>query len=308
LRTIRVTKPIPSYLKLLTDSPPALRWTDEDRSPLEAVRAAFRHSTGLTLEYVMADAPSKPNLTWSAPVPPGVGVPPGLVRLLGSDAGASAESVGNSAVLADLAANPAALGDLALSIGNLWQELLITRQALAEREAELAATVPVIEHPEESQRLLARMQAALQSGAETVGCQAAALYLLDDATTELKLRASWNLPKRRLTAPARPLHDQLADLEALLGHAVVLEDPQMFELWRVPESCAACVCLPVSTATIPLGTVWFFADESRTFSDHDTGVLELVAGRIASDLERATLLAEATGNGATASDKLEGVE
>jgi GAF domain-containing protein len=98
---------------------------------------------------------------------------------------------------------------------------------------------------------------------------------------------------RRLTAPARPLHDQLADLEALLGHAVVLEDPQMFELWRVPESCAACVCLPVSTATTPLGTIWFFADEARTFSDRDTGTLELAAGRIASDLERTTMLAEA---------------
>ena len=106
------------------------------------------------------------------------------------------------------------------------------------------------------------------------------------------MRSCWGLPKRRLLDEARPLHDQLADLEAMLGHAVVLEDPAMFGLWRVPEQCAACVCVPISTPTIPLGTLWIYSKEPRGFNDQETNIIEIVAGRIAADLERETMLRE----------------
>ena len=69
-----------------------------------------------------------------------------------------------------------------------------------------------------------RLEAVLRGGTEAVDCQAAALYLLDDATSQLKMRSCWGLPLDRLAAPARPLKGAVADLEALLGHAVVIED------------------------------------------------------------------------------------
>ena len=43
----------------------------------------------------------------------------------------------------------------------------------------LAAGVPVREHDDEEQHLALRLDAILKGGAEAVGCQAAALYLLD---------------------------------------------------------------------------------------------------------------------------------
>jgi hypothetical protein len=49
----------------------------------------------------------------------------------------------------------------------------------------------------------------------------------------------------------------------------------------------------VSTATVPLGTLWVFCDRVREFSAQETNLLEIVAGRIASDLEREMLLVEA---------------
>ena len=121
---------------------------------------------------------------------------------------------------------------LADALGKLWGELLATRHALWQREAELAAGVPLVlrRRRRDMPPLGERLEAVLRGGAEAIGCQAAALYLLDPATTELKLRSSWGLPRKRLTDPARPLRGALADLEALLGHAVVLTDDRVARL------------------------------------------------------------------------------
>jgi serine phosphatase RsbU (regulator of sigma subunit) len=152
--------------------------------------------------------------------------------------------------------------------------------------------VPVVEHRQENKELAKRLTAVLRGGAESLGCQAAALYLLDEATSELKLRAAWNLPNSRFTAGPRPLAGAIGDLEALCGHAVVLEDSQLFERWKVPESCEAAVCVPVSSPTMPLGTVWFFSFAPRAFSDPQVNMAEVVAGRLAADLEREALLSD----------------
>ena len=116
----------------------------------------------------------------------------------------------------------------------------------------------MVPHREEEKHLAERLQAALLAGGEAVGCDAAAIYLLDEATTELKLRSSWGLPFDRLTAPARPLQGAVADLEALLGHAVVLNDDNLMATWNAPEDFPAAVCVPVSSPTTLLGTLWVF--------------------------------------------------
>lgn len=140
---------------------------------------------------------------------------------------------------------------------------------------------------------LARLlQSVLRAGVEACECEAAALYLLDDATTSLELRASFGLPSERLSQPSRPLKGAIADLEALLGHAVALERASAFGPWRVPEEFAAALCVPVSSPSVPLGTLWFFSDHPRDFTERQTNLAELVAGRLAAELERATLLAQ----------------
>jgi phosphoserine phosphatase RsbU/P len=98
------------------------------------------------------------------------------------------------------------------------------------------------------------------------------------------------LPFDRLTVPARPLQGAVADLEALLGHAVVLSDDTLLATWNVPEDFPAAVCVPVATSTTLLGTLWVYSKEKRDFNDRETNVLEVVAGRLATELERETLL------------------
>jgi len=251
---------------------------------LSVLLRAFEEATGWSLTCHGGSKPIRPTeYAWSAPADPGVGTTPGHVRL---DLVRSASAASNSPP------SPKAVRQLASALEDLLSDLLRTQQALSEREAELAAGVPVIVRSDERGYLASRLTSVLRGGAEAVGCQAAALYLLDDATTTLKLRSSWGLPRDRLTLPPRPLRGALADLEAMLGHAVVLEDTALFQQWNAPESYPAAACVPISTPTTILGTLWVFCNSRRDFNDRETNILEVVAGRLASDLEREILLHE----------------
>ena len=174
-------------------------------------------------------------------------------------------------------------------------ELQDTRQQLRHREIELATSIPVIGRLDDAADFNHRMQAILRGTVEGLEGAAAGLYLLDDETTELKLRLQWGLRSRALQEPARPLHGAVADLEALTGHAVVLEDTQLFAHWNVPEKFGSAVCVPVSSPDTLLGTFWFFADDVRDYTDGETQLLEIIAGRLAAELERRILIRDAVG-------------
>ncbi len=181
---------------------------------------------------------------------------------------------------------------VAEAIGALVDELLETHGAIWQREAELAAGIPVTLREEDRHALAQRLESVLRGGAEAIGCQAAALYLLDDATSYLKLRAAWQLPKSRFWDEPRPLRGSVADLEALVGHAVALEDTSLLPHWKVPEDFPSALCVPVATSSTPLGTLWFFGHQVREFTAEQIHMVEIVAGRLVADLEREVLRRE----------------
>lgn len=180
------------------------------------------------------------------------------------------------------------------AIFGLLADLHSARTTIWQREAELATHIPVVIPCDDEAKLAKRLAAVLRGTAEAIGCQAAGLYVLDDATTELKLRSAWGLPTSRLSEPARSLRGATADLEALLGHAVALDTAAMVSRWNAPEDFGAAVCVPIATASTPLGTLWTFSREERPFSDAETNLLELSAGRLAVELEREVLVREKT--------------
>ncbi len=252
------------------------------------VQRAFQNLTGWSLRYESSSTQTKEptGLTWSTPVTPGRGMPPGRLRLT---------KVGSLPKLHDDDTTPPAeVRQLGSALAGMLAELLGTHHALWLREAELAVAVPVVANLQETEHLAVRLQSVLKCGAESVGCPAAGLYLLDDATTCLKLRSSFGMPRERLSEPARPLQGAMADLEAMLGHAVVLTDLDHQTHWNPPEDFPAAVCVPVCTPTTILGTLWVFSNEPRDFTDRDTNLIEMIAGRIASDLERENLIREGT--------------
>ncbi len=165
-------------------------------------------------------------------------------------------------------------------------------RALRQREAELATAIPVVLQRDGDARLARRLEAVLRDAARMLGCFAGAVYMLDDATSHLKLRVAWGLPADRLLQAARPLRGAISDLEALLGHIVLLEDTSKLPQWRFPEPAAAAACVPLASCDTPLGTLWFFAERKRAFSEDDGRLLEIVAGRIVAELEREAVARE----------------
>ena len=140
---------------------------------------------------------------------------------------------------------------------------------------------------------LGRITETLRCGAQSLDCQAAVLYLIDSNTTQLQAYCTFGLSELnevdRADAPAtRPLAGAIGDLEALTGHVVALESRKLFEYWHAPfTQFGAAMCVPVASHSMPLGTVWFFSDSERPFSDDDTARAEVVAHRLAMELEQA---------------------
>jgi hypothetical protein len=285
-----VTKQNTHSLKVFSEptallSPPAVAaW--HGPAPLAALCSAFSVATGCRLEFVAsgtqtAGAPtaSPANLpAWSAPVDPGDGAALGHFKIADRDSGHNPQQLH-------------AVVELASLVSELVNQLSEAREAIRSSTAELAAQAPNAIYTEQSVPLGKRIESVLQGAVAALDCAAAGMYLLDDETTELRLRGMWGLSRARLATPARPLEGATADLEAMLGHAVVLSDDSLFDLWRVPEpDFGAAVCVPISSATSILGTFWIYSREARDFEDRETNLLEILAGRLAMELEQAALL------------------
>jgi serine phosphatase RsbU (regulator of sigma subunit) len=279
-----VAKPIPPQLKLHPGEPLPAEQPDLGSLPSVAdVCLAFERATGWPLSYICGAAPRQADDCWpieSDIGPHGRGGHLRLLRTAIRPAGAKARIEWETA------------HHLAAALSGALSELAQSRRLLWQREAELAAGVPVVPRPDERDHVAVRLQAILKSGARAVGCEAAGLYMLDADTTALKLRASWGLPFERLQEPARALAAALADLEALTGQIVVREAAREADPWNPPEEFPAWVCVPLSSATEVLGTLWFFCGHARPFTEEHTELLEVVAGRVAAELEREMLLAE----------------
>ena len=130
----------------------------------------------------------------------------------------------------------------------------------------------------------------LKESAKLVDFCAASLYLLNSQEKTLKLRSCWGLPEERLLDPPKPLHDSLADVEAVLGQIVVINEDYLLEMLRVPEDFPMSVCLPVMTRRSVWGTLWLFSDQRRDCTEHELNLMEYITGRLAAELEKLALL------------------
>lgn len=130
------------------------------------------------------------------------------------------------------------------------------------------------------------------------GFQAAELWLLDDASRSLRLVARWELKGSTLAGGAatgaRALAEAPADVAALAGGAVVLEDPAEAAGWDLHSPAEAAVCLPVSSDSTIHGVMWLLGETPRVITDEAVELAEIVAGRLALEVERAAVAAEAT--------------
>jgi serine phosphatase RsbU (regulator of sigma subunit) len=189
--------------------------------------------------------------------------------------------------------------ELLEQIDALVQRVQQAEEAVATQEAQLACALGVTIRPDESEVLADKLNESLQRAAAQTGSDAAAIYLLDECTSELKMRSCWGLPIQSLAKPARPLRGAMADLEALMGNAVLLENIALAAQWQCPEDFAAAMCLPIGSPTTPHGTLWLWSQHVRDFSTSDIETAKLTADKVLADIERTILADEVVRSRAT---------
>lgn len=177
-------------------------------------------------------------------------------------------------------------------IDGLIQQLKSTERAVERQEAELAKSLGVSIRHDEADILAGRLSESLHRAAELTGSDAAALYLLDDTTSQLKMRSCWGMSTAALSKPPRELRGSLADLEALMGNAVLLENTALAPEWNCPEDFAAALCVPIGSPTMPHGTLWLWSDHVRDFSSSDIDAAKAAGDKILVDIERNVLADE----------------
>jgi len=289
-----VTNSIPDYLKLHLEETPVLPdFPTAAPDLLAGLSDALLQATGWSMQY-SNEADSIPH-----EIDPSIHSDDSQAyRIPVFDTGQ--QPLGQFVVKADpqrkTATTSVEAKQLASAIGDLISALEESRETVWKQEAELATGIPVSIHKDEETHIAARLESILQCGAEAVGCQAAAAYLLDDDTSCLKMRSCWGLPKHNLLDPPRQLQGASTDLEALVGHAVILKDSSCLPDWLANEDFQAAICVPISSPTIPLGTLWMYSDTARSFDQHESNLVEMVAGRISAELEREILLHQQVGS------------
>jgi len=175
--------------------------------------------------------------------------------------------------------------ELVKNVNVVLEQLAQARTEIENLNAELATAVPVVKNTNNEERFRKLLDSLLWSAAEVVGCDKAALYMLTDDSTQLEARCGIGMDAEFLFAESRPLEECVGDLEALVGHAVVIENTAKQSYWKVPVECASAICIPVSSDSTVLGTLWIFGDTSRDYSAQETNMIEIIAGRIASELQ-----------------------
>lgn len=177
-------------------------------------------------------------------------------------------------------------------IDSLVQQLDQAERIIETQETQLASTVGVSIRQDEAEILNSRLNEVLERAAAQTHSDAAAIYLLDDSTSELNMRSCYGLPVSKLGSDPRPLRGSMADLEALMGNAVLVENVELAPEWNCPEDFGAGMCLPIGSPTMPHGTIWLWSQHKRDFSTSDVEAAKSACEKVLINLERSVLAEE----------------
>ena len=136
-----------------------------------------------------------------------------------------------------------------------------------------------------------RQERILQGTGGLFDAFAVEAWFLNEQSTQLIRRFAWEQSEHiTLDSAPRTLATSDTDLVALAGGAVVLEKPEEVLEWPVPRRAASTICLPIASDTEIHGTLWIYLDRQREFTDQELEIVEIVAGRLAVEVERDQLL------------------
>ena len=176
-------------------------------------------------------------------------------------------------------------------LSRLFQQSL---DAFEQQEAELAATATPVASTRAKDPIAARLQRVLDRALAATGCDAAAIYMLDEQTTTLKMRACAGLPQTRLLRPARPLRGSRGDLESLVRDVVLIDDlcGTQSTTRNSPEPYPAAIVVRLEEDELPIGTLWLWSHDPQNLSQRDAAAAQVAAVAVAAELARTKLSRE----------------
>ncbi len=183
----------------------------------------------------------------------------------------------------------AAATRLAESASRVARELQRNREAIRRQEAELASRAPILAGEQDRAKLADQIEQTLSDATVACGCDAAAMYMLDDETKYLKTRAIHEMPVQRLEEEPRELRLSRGDLESMVQGVVAVDDLDAggVDTWNCPESFAAGICASIESDGVPIGTLWCFKQEKAEFTPADTAAARLAASKLSLQLATA---------------------
>jgi len=289
-----VTKHIPSYLRLHSGSKnPAESTAHLTIDPVSRFWQAYASATGWRIDQSHGRVRGRANRSVVNPVlvgashasaeeasalslRPAMGVP-----MMGGEDSLDEVPMVSREMAESLAV---AASDLA----NQYQDSL---EAIRRQEAELAASAVSNESIEKGSRLSEKLQSLLRQVIAATGSDRAAIYMLDEQTTSLKMRACYGLPTSRLMAAPRSLRGSRGDLESLVSDVVLIDDlaGSLSATWNSPEDYPSAIVVRLEDEDLPIGTLWIWSDEAKSYTDRDGAAAQLASAAIASELSKSKL-------------------
>ncbi len=179
---------------------------------------------------------------------------------------------------------------MAKSLSSIFSQLTETRIDLRKAHAELATMCTIEVRPDDEARQWAFFQQILKSAIDLLGFESAALCVLNEQTNALVFRVVAGAHFDDRLGYYRDLRICRGDVTAMTGNVLTLGRKAEIFAWETPVSCRSAICVPIASLDNIMGTLWLTSDRRRTSSDEDLQVLEIIAGRIACEMERRSLL------------------
>jgi len=130
----------------------------------------------------------------------------------------------------------------------------------------------------------------LKASAHLTGARGSAFFLLDPSTSQLRVRAVYQVQRETLPQQQRKLKSGSIDLLALSDQPVVVAQTDRAAGALLPEGMQSAMCAGVQSETAPFGTLWVYSRRPSHFTQRDCHVLQSIATQVAGVLERQALV------------------
>lgn len=177
-------------------------------------------------------------------------------------------------------------------MAEVLSRLATAARKLDTRSQDISTLVEIGKSVPRSADLPTALAQLLKAVTQISGLWCGAFFLIDPRDSQLRLRATHQLPAKKVPAPLRAIDLETPDGRAWRSGAVRLNRKHANDRNWLPEGMAVGLGVPILSPSGYLGMLWCFDRRQKALGDWEEQVLQSVAAQIAAVLERTVLLKE----------------